>query len=261
MKPSIYEPTLRRESPILYLPASGANVTGRGLGPDWDRTGAGTVTHPTPTATFLGQFPRTRVTSAASQNNELGVHLPNASDARLWRGNATSRGGFFFSTQFIVNAILNNNVRLFAGVSAQTGTGVCISNTVPANTVGLWCDDADGANLTIVTTDNAAAKTKTVLKNASGVDTPLTLAAGVLYEFVMICNPNQAVIVTYIVDISADTLLRTQNVGSTMPLNTAMLAPQVGLSNAQNAAGNDHSFDVISIYARPNLRLTPLGTP
>ena len=252
MKPSIYEPMLMHEQPMLYLPQGGTDVIGCGIGPEWTRSGAGVVSHPTPTAGFTTQFRRTRITSAASIDNELGVHQPNVC---AWRGNATSRGGFFFKARFLVNAIPNTAVRLFAGLSAQTATGVCISNTVPANTVGLWCDAGDSGSLSVVTCNNAASATKNALAAAH------TITAGVLYEFLMICNPSQSIIVTQLNNVGTGAVIASQNVAATMPDNATFMAPQVGLSNAANAAGGDTVFDVYAIYLRPNLRLTPLGTP
>jgi hypothetical protein len=270
MNPNIYEPTLFREQPILYLPASGTIITGRGLGPDWAGDGVGVVSHPALGAGFTTQFPRTRITSAAGpQNQELGAHLPNASDARAWRGNAASRGGFYFASRFMVNAIPNNSIRLFCGLSVATA-GVCkqIFSAIPNNTVGLWCDTGDSASLTIVVVDNAGGRTNVPMALVNGTPQTLTLTAGVLYEFVMLANPNQNTIVTYISDISAGTLLRTQNVNAStppntgIPLNTAFMAPQVGLSNGTaNTAGGDCSLDLISAYLRPNLKLTPTGSP
>jgi len=259
-KPTIFEPTMRRESSVLYLPAGGSSLVGRGVGPDWAGDGLPAITHPALGNTFETQFPRTRFTSAASNNNELGAHCPAF---YAWRGNAASRGGFFFSARFMVNAILNNNLRLFAGLSASA-TGVCkadVSGSGPANTIGLWTDRTDGASLKILNVDNSGAFEKLPLKDTGGNSITVTLTAGVVYEFVMLANPNGGLIVTYLINVSTDTLLCTQNAGANLPSTTAFMAPQVGLSNALNAAGGDHSFDLINCYLRPNLLLTPTGAP
>jgi len=256
MKPSIFEPALKGEQVILYLPDTGTSATGRGLGPAW-ASGLAAISHPVPTAGFTTEWRRTRFTSIAlTANLELGVHLPNAGDVSAWRGNAASRGGFYFETLFMVNAIVNTSIRMFAGLSAQTSDGVCVSNTVPANSVGLWCDTTDAGNLTIVTADSGGSATKTALASAH------TLTAGILYRFRILCNPgNQPTIVTQLENWGTDAVIGTQNVGATLPANTAFMAPQVGLSNAANTAGGDCTLDIASIYLRPNLRLTPLGRP
>lgn len=250
-------PRLDFEQPMLYLPDTGASVAGSGLGPAWVMAAGGVVTHPTPAAGFVPSWRRTRITSAAAAaNQELGVRQTNAN---VWRGNALPLGGFYFHSIFRVHAMPNNAIRLFVGVTAATGAGVCIANAVPANTVGLWCDDADNANLTIVTADNGAAATKTPLLSAGGTPTPYTLVPDVLHYFTMIANPANNVIVTQLGNYGTDTLMRTQNVSLTMPLNTAFMAPQIGLSNAANVAGGDVALDVMNVYVRPNLFLVPRG--
>jgi hypothetical protein len=258
MKPSVYEPVLYHEAPALYLP-NWTDATGKGIGPAWTRDGAkGTVSHPALAAGFTTEFPRTRITSTANSDNELGVRLPVA---MCYRGSVAPRGGFYFSARFMVNAIPDTAVRMFAGLSAQTGAGVCVSNTIPANTVGLWCGSGDAGNLTVVTADSTGGAVGGGHATATALSAAQTLTAGKLYEFVMIANPAQNQIATQLIDVGIDTLLATQNVSLTMPANTTFVGPQVALSNAAHAAGGDTSLDVISCYLRPNLRLVPLGTP
>lgn len=245
-----YHPRLLYEQPALYLPASGTTITGRGLGPDWDRTGTGTVSHPTPSNSFLNQFRRTRIASTAGVDEELGVHLPNAADLSLWRGDAVSRGGFHFSARFIVNALPATAVRFFCGLSAAN-VGQCQANNFTAAGVGLWCDTGDAASLKLGSAAGAGVPTKTSLANAH------TLTTGILYEFVMIANPNQSGIVTQLINVGTGAVISAQNAFATLPGGAVFIGPQVGLSNA--AAGAGYLLDIISIYARPNLLLTPTG--
>ena len=254
-----YQPRLVHEQPILYLPASGAVVTGRGLGPDWDMAVGATVTHVTPSSGFTTQFRRTRFTSAAAvADQELGVHLPNAADASIWRGNVDTGpnpdvyyGGFYFSTRFMVNAIPDTDVRFFAGLSNQV-VGVCVSDTVAGHCVGLWCASTHATDLKLLTMDGTTA-------TATDLTTDADLTAGTLYEFVMIGNPGGSSIVTQLLNVGLGTVLNEQNINTTMPSETTFMAPQVGLSNAANVVGGDTSLDIISIYARPRLRLAPEG--
>lgn len=261
MKPGPYEPRLSQEQPFWYLPGTGTDVAGRGFGPAWSTDAGATPSHPTPSSGFTTQFRRTRFTSTAVANIHLGIFFANADHVAFWRGNATSRGGFFFVARFMVNAIPDTAIRFFAGLSAQTGTGLATSNTVPANSVGLWCDSTDAGSLKIVTCNNAGTATKNALTSAE------TLTAARLYEFSMICNPNQSEIVTQLVNLGDDsggpigTIISSQNVATTMPSTTVFMAPQVGLGNAAHAAGGDTSLDIVSVYAIPNQRLHPMGTP
>lgn len=243
-----YQPRLVHEQPIWYQPASGTTIAGRGIGPDWAGDGVGVVSHPTPANTFLNQFRRTRITSTAAADNELGIHLPNAADLSIWRGDATSRGGFWFSARFIVSALPGTAVRFFAGLSAAN-VGQCQANNFTAAGVGLWCDTGDAGSLTIGSAAGAGAPSKTALSTAR------TLATGILYEFVMIGIPAGSTIVTQLWDVGAGTKLAAQNVSATLPGTAVFLGPQVGLSNA--AAGVGYSLDIISVYARPNHFLDP----
>ena len=262
MKPAgTHEPRLSHEQVMLYLPATGTDGTGAGIGPSWTAGSGATVSHPTPSAGFSTEFRCTRFTSPAAADKHLGVYFSNADHCCAYLGSATSRGGFYFRALFKVNAIPNNAIRFFCGLSAQVGTGLCTSNTPPANSVGLWCDDTDSAALSLMTCNNSGTKTKTALT------TPETLTAGRLYEFIMICNPNQSVVVTQLnnyADTSGGalgTVLNSQNANTNLPANTVMMAPQLGLGNAANATGGDCSLDIMSIYLRPNLKLIPTGTP
>jgi len=258
--PGTHEPRLSHEQIMHYLPATGTDGTGSGVGPAWMAGTDAVVSHPAPSSGFITEFRCTRFTSPAAANKHLGVLFASSDHCCAYRGSSNPRGGFYFRALFKVNAIPNNDIRFFCGVSAQTGTGIAISNTVPANTVGLWCDDTDSAALSLVTVNGSSSATKTTLTNAE------TLTAGTLYEFIMICNPNQSVIVTQLNDFSdgtdgvLGTVLNSQNVSATMPSSTAMMAPQVGLGNAANATGGDCALDIMSIYLRPNLKLAPSGT-
>jgi hypothetical protein len=255
MNPSIYEPALHREPRTLYLPTTGTDIGGRGLGPAWVGDGIAVVSHPALAAGFTTQFPRRRFTSAGgTSNQELGAHSPELS---AWRGNAVKLGGFYFSCRFMVNAIPDTVIRFFCGLAK--GVSPALNNTLPANTVGLWCDTADAGALSIGNADSGGVNEKFAL--SSGV----TLTAGVLYDFVMIANPSPSnspgTIVTNLYNVGTDTLLCTQNPGNRLPASTEFLAPHVALSNANHTAGGDCSLDVIHCYLRPNLRLTPLGSP
>lgn len=261
MKPtSSYEPRLSHSQPYLYLPSTGADGSGAGIGPGWTTGEGATVSHPTPASTdYTTEFRRTRFTSIAVANLHLGVYFPNADHKAFYRGFNRSRGGFYFSARFKVNAIPNTSIRFFAGMSAGN-TAIVTGGvaSVPNNTAGLWCDTGHAASLKLVTKDNAGAYTETALTNAT------TLTAGTLYEFIMICNPAQNPIVTQLVNYGLEsgqggmgTVLNSQNIQVTMPGNSVFMSPQVALGNAANAAGGDTSLDIVSIYAIPNQRLRP----
>lgn len=252
---STHQPGLLREQPILYLPDSTNSPAGRGLGPDWASDGVSVVSHPLPTGSFAGQFRKTRFTSAAvTANQELGVHL---SDAMLWCGASltspytTSIGGFHFLSRFRINAIPNNAIRLFVGVSSQLGAGVVIdpAGNWPNDTAGLWVDT--GSGLVATPAYRAAGGGAPTLAGSNYG----ALVVGDVYEYQTICIPAASTLVTTLRNLSTETLISSGQINTARPTNTVMMAPQVGLSNAGNVIGGDVSFDIMSIYARPNLRL------
>lgn len=202
IKDGTFQRALFRDQQALYLPSFGTDATGRGIGPAWTRDGAtGTVSHPVPATGFANEFLRTRITSTAAIDNELGVRLPIA---LVHRGNAASRGGFFFSSRFIVNAIPNNAIRFFAGLSS-VAAGVCQANALTGDAVGLWCDATDAAALSLVQRENTLT-TKTPLT------TTTTLTAGTFYRFEIICDPgNQGTMVTRLFNEATDALIWTQH--------------------------------------------------
>lgn len=245
-----YQPKLVHEQPILYLPGTGGSVAGYGVGPNNWVTGIGTVTHPTPTNTHIGQFRKTRITSVAgTSNQELGIHLPNADQCHIWRGNATGRGGFYFSARFIINAIPATNIRFFCGLSSANA-GACTANALTGHAVGLWCADTDAADLKIVTRDGAT-------QNSQDLATDHDLTTGILYEFVMIGIPAQGSIVTQLWNHGTNTLISAQNANTNAPGLSTFMAPQIGLSNNTNNTGGDTALDIVSLYARPNQFLDP----
>jgi hypothetical protein len=260
---------LVHEQPLVYMPSTGADAGGRGLGPAWVTDAAVAVTHPAPTNSFGGQFRCTRFTSPAVANKGLGVFQNNADGALCWRGDAASRGGFYFAARFRINAIPDFAIRLFVGLSALTGAAACSTNFVPQNSVGLFLDTGRAGSLCIGTNDSLGGQQLNELKLSNGSYSPHTIVVGTIYEFVIIQNPTPATtpgtIVTLLYDLTATAsngLIRTQNmpdggVGSVVPDAGVFMAPQCMLGNAAHAAGGDCSFDVLSVYARPNQRLLP----
>jgi len=265
-----YQPFMGYEQPLLWMPSTGTDATGAGVGPPWVTSSTCTVATVSVGTTYQTQFRRTRFSSSGGNADEnLGVNFNNSDVCCLWRGNSDTgptipqyRGGFFYLARFIATTIpASTTVRLFAGVSAQVGTdnAVCQSNTVPANTMGLWIDTTDSLTFKLVTCDSGATATKATL--GAG----FTLTAGELYEFRMIVNPNQSVVVNQLFKLGTlsggertQTLLATQNTSSTLPSATTFMAPQVGMSNGTaNLTAADTEFDVVCVYARPNLGLTP----
>jgi hypothetical protein len=256
---------------VLFLPNS-VDGTGGGLGSAWstDTAAAGiTITHTGGSTAFDTQLKRTIYTQVVTATNqELGPRLKNAGDYQFWLGNNTVSdkdylGGFYFSTIFRIGAWQADTGRLFAGLTASTNP-VCISDTEPANTIGLWHETTDGQDeLYIVAVTNAGSPggvTKVQITDNSGavspaVNAPGILAAGVTLMFEMWAFPSAVGTVNTnirLAKFNATTKAVTEVVWHAVgggPLNTAMMAPQVQMSNgtADTTAGH-YAIEVANVY-------------
>lgn len=244
---SAVQPFLGTNRVVLFQPQTGTTGTGGALGPVW--TSNGTVTHPTPSTTapaLSNQMKRTRYANVVTTTNQqLGPRFNAASEQMFWRGNASGLGGFYFYTRFIVELWPAATVRIFAGLSSTATGSVCISDTVLANTCGLWHDTTDPATgagaFNFVTKDaTTATKQSITLSNA--------IAAGNSYDFTMTCDPNGSTLYWRLVDL-VNNVTYTNSTSTTLPANTAFMQPQVQMSNGTaNTVVTTTALGVVSIY-------------
>lgn len=243
------QPFLGSNRILMFAPSTGTTGTGSGtsFGPAW--TSNGTVTHPTPSSTspaIANQMKRTRYANVVTTTNQqLGPRFNAASEQQFWRGNAAGLGGFFFQTRFIVELYPASTVRIFAGLSSTSTGSVCISDTVLANTCGLWHDTTDpssGAGAFNFVTKDASTATKQSITLANAI------AAGNAYEFTMFCPPNGSEIFWRLVDIN-NGVTYTGSKTTNLPVSTAFMQPQVQMSNGTaNTTATTVAIGVCSIY-------------
>lgn len=241
------QPFLGSNRIVVFQPQTGTTGTGGGLGPVW--TSNGTVTHPTPATTspaISNQMKRTRYANVVTTTNQqLGPRFNAASEQQFWRGNASGLGGFFFQARFIVELYPASTVRIFAGLSSTSTGSVCISDTVLANTCGLWHDTTDpssGAGAFNFVTKDATTATKQSITLANAI------TAGNSYEFTMFCPPNGSTITWRLVDI-VNNVTYTNSTSTTLPANTAFMQPQVQMSNGTaNVTATTVAIGVCCIY-------------
>lgn len=234
---------------VMYLPSTASTGTGSGtsLGPAW--TSTGTVTHPTPATTapaITNQMKRTRWANVVTTaNQDLGVKFIAASERQFWRGNAAGLGGFFFAARFIVELYPASTVRIFAGLTANTTTGIVISDTVLANTCGLWHDTTDpstGAGAFNFVTKDATTATKQQITLANAI------AAGNSYDFYMYAKPNDSTIYWRLDDIVNNVSYEGSQT-TTLPTNSSFMQPQLQMSNGTaNTVVTTTALGVCSIY-------------
>jgi len=257
---------------VLFLPSSGTDGAGKGIGTPWT-TGAGTVAHPVPGTAFDTQFKRTTYTQVVTTTDqELGPRLSAASDYQFWLGDKRFCGGFYMSTVFRIEAWNNDSGRLFIGMTAGANSN-CITSTLQNNSMGLWHTNTDGANvLNFVTRDNIGAEASQVIADATHAVG--SLAAGNTFLWEMWHYPNAispaAAGMTGITVNWKLSLFDTANSTDSKPANrvkklswnentftnsaavlTKMFAPQVQMSNGADTTAGHFGIGIANIYVAP----------
>lgn len=234
---------------VLFLPSSGTDGAGKGLGTAWttDTAAVGiTIAHATPGTAIDTQMKRTTYTNVAgTADQELGPRLSAATDKQFWFGNAAGLGGFYFSAIFRVETWNSDGGRLFVGLS-NSANPVCISDTVPNHTIGLWHDSTDGANVLSIVTKAATGTTKDAITGA-------TLAAGQAFLWEMWAFPfGISVINTQcrLTSINTGQKIQFNSIGGG-PTTATMLAPQCQMSNGADTTVSHYSISVANIYCAP----------
>ena len=242
------QPALFTNRMVMFMPSNGTVGTGlTGFSPAW--TSNGTVLTPTPATTapaLSNQMKRTRYANVVTTTNQqLGPRFNSATEQQFWRGNAAGLGGFYFYSRFIVELYPASTVRIFSGLTSTATGSVAISDTVLANTCGLWHDTTDpssGANSFNFVSKDATTATKQSI--------PLTnaIAAGNSYDFAMFCAPNGAEIFWRLVDL-VNNITYSGSKTTNLPAATAFMQPQTQMSNGTaNITVTTTAIGVVSIY-------------
>lgn len=244
----VIQPALFGNKIVTFAPSSGTVGTGSvAFSPAW--TSNGTVSHPTPSNTspaISNQMKRTRYANVVTTTNQqLGPRFNAASEQQFWTGNAAGLGGFYFVTRFIVELYPASTVRIFAGLTSTATGSVAISDTVLANTCGLWHDTTDpstGAGAFNFVTKNAATATKQPITLSNAI------AAGNSYDFYMFCPPNSSTLYWRLDDI-VNNVTYENSTSTTLPVNTAFMQPQVQMSNGTaNTTVTTSAIGIVGIY-------------
>lgn len=158
---------------------------------------------------------------------------------QFWRGNAAGLGGFFYLARFGI-AQFQTNLRAFVGLY---GTATAIGNVNPStllNMVGLAVDSGQ-TTWRIMRNDGSGTATAIDL----GANFPANTSGADMYELALWCAPNAGTI-NYRVE-RLNTAFIAEGVLSTdLPVNTALLAPQIWVNNGATAAAV--AIDVASQY-------------
>lgn len=256
----------------LFVPSSGSDGAGKGLGAAWT-TGGGTVAHATPSAAFPLQWKRTTYTQVVTTaNQELGPRQSLASEYAYWCGDERCMGGFYMSAIFTIEAWDDDTGRLFVGLTGDANA-VCISDTVPNNTCGLWHDSTMGQDVFwAISKNNAGTTNNTQITQHTGGGTGGVseydgiLATGSTLMWEMWYFPNGFSEVNLCCKLSwfdttvadapdSKALNRVRGIEYVQPTsltNTVFMAPQVQMSNGPTDTTAGHfSIGVVNIYVAP----------
>jgi len=226
-----------------------------------------TVAHATVGTAFDTQLKRTTYANVGgTANQELGPRLANAGDYQFWMGNDTTNhdylGGFYMSAIFRIGTWNSDGGRIFVGLSASANP-VCISDTEPANTVGLWHESTDVQDeFYLLTVTNTPTVTKTKLTQNSGavspvVNAPGILAAGVTLLWELWAFPSSVGTVNTNCRLSKFDATNkwvskvVWNAVGGGPLNTVMMAPQCQMSNGTDTTAAHYKIEVANVYCVP----------
>lgn len=212
---------------IMYFPTSSTNggtATLNTFGISW--TAGGTVSHPTPAAGVVTQIHRTRYANVVTTTNQtLGIMATAAGLPLFYRGNSAGLGGFFFMCRFTIELWPANTCRIFVGLSDSATAQVTLDiASMTGNLCAFAHDTTDGANVMwFITRDNTTTH-KTTLAG-------FNITAGQGYDFYMFCKPNDSTIYYRVDDINAGTTIIDTSETNNLPTNTAMMGPQIHMSN------------------------------
>lgn len=240
-----FQDKLSEGNGVIYLPNNGTTV-GLNLGLAW--TSGGTVSHPTPASTNVyTQQKRTRWANVVTTADQVLGLRTAAAEKCFWRGNGARLGGFNFHARFAVGLWAAASVRLFVGLTDST-TGVVASNTVAGSACGFWHDAADAATVLSFMTRNNATTTKTSVGTLAA-----SLAAGQTYDAWIWCAPNDSTIYYRLVELNTNTLIVEGSTTTTLPVSTAMMGPELAMSNGANTTVTTTAFELMRMSCQSDL--------
>ncbi|NEW93022.1 DUF2793 domain-containing protein [Rhodopseudomonas sp. BR0M22] len=234
----------RRRQPMQWSPRPGSTTLDMvGLGATL--TGTATAVSPSAGNLFLSS-PRLDLVSSATSGASAGV---SGSALTLWRGNATSLGGFYLLMRFGIEWF-QTNCRLFAGLY---GSASPIGNVAPStllNLIGVGFESGD-TTLSLLSNDGSGVATKTSL----GAGFPTTGGQD-LYELLLSAEPNGSEI-RYRVERLNSGDVATGVVTSDLPAATQFLTPHLWMNNGSTAASVNVAL--FQMYAEPAALLGSRG--
>jgi hypothetical protein len=208
-------------------PNGTASCTTGGTGFGATLVGSGTCTAPNPTSANLKASTR-RVTYSSGVTAGT-VSYQHQGVLQVWRGNAASLGGFFFTTRFGLNATVAGN-RAFVGMSDSVAnpTNVDPTTTTAPGKIGLAINVNTG-NWKLV--NNTTGSAPTVLDLGAS----FTVNTTDLLELILFSAPNGTSIGYRVTNVSTNAVI-SGSLTTNLPTNTTFLAPAFWITNNATAA-------------------------
>ena len=217
------QPWLATNKMGVWTPNTTTTVNSLGL----NRSGVGTVSHPTPTTTNLStSIRRWRLTSAATAN---AAAEDRSSQLQVVRGNAAGVGGFTMVATVIIGSATALQ-RGFFGLMSATGATATTANPSALTNIVAFMWDSSETTLRIGHNDASGACTRVDL----GANFPTNVTTAV-YRVMLFCRPNDDRIRYFIS--REDTGDTTDGELTTdIPANTQFLTPHLYMNNGGTAA-------------------------
>jgi hypothetical protein len=194
---------------------------------------------PNPAGALCESYKRGRWSNVVTTLNQV---LGQRNTEALWyRGNAASKGGFFFYCKFGFG-VWTNGSRLFVGLSAavNTTTACPVISADPSsvnNTVGFCIDAADNGAISFLTRGTVATKAAT----------GQTVATTTGFEAFIFCPPNSASIKYRLVNINTGVVV-TGEATLNLPAQTTLMMASCAASNAALTTANATQIECAKIY-------------
>lgn len=207
----------------MWLPSNSTTVS-IGFGTLWTaRNTTGAQATPAKAATnMLTNMSRATFSSTAAVNTGAGIQ---SATTTVCRGNSNLFGGFFFFARFGVETLSGTGQQMHIGLNTLSGV-LAGEPSLLNNSIGIGKDSTD-TNWQIISR-NSSAVTK--------LDTGVPVVAGIVYDFMMFCKPNDNKVTVRLVRLSDNVVLMDNvEITATLPVNTTYMYASAHLRNTGTA--------------------------
>ena len=230
----------------IMAPGTGTTVAIQGCGARTVLSGTSAALS-TPSATNTNAIVAMKRIQLSTGATATGLAALTTSDRFLWRGNASKLGGFYVVMRVAFTAT-NNDLKVFLGLSNTDPTAGVELSTLN-NHVGILLDSTD--TIWQISSRNSTTTTKTPFPNGLTRNTVFN-DANSIWDVYFYAKPNDTSIYVMIFNpYTNQTVLETQAITSTLPLNNVFLSPFVCISSTTNTVAK--TVGINKIYMETDL--------